>query len=552
MSSIVFKRSRSDENEKHFERENIFHKQLGAYDILTGDISSSKRFGVDGLGGIPLSYDDEHHKVYIDDADSHTLVIGSTGSKKSRLIAMPTVKILGDAQESMIIADPKAEIYKTLGVDLQKQGFEVFVINLRNPDYGNAWNPLAVPYRLYCEGNVDLAFEFANDITVNLSGGNDYAKDPFWGQSAASFFFGLIMLMFKIGRDQKVNAKDVNIWNIIQLRELLCDDEHRHTARKIKDYAKRDPFIYSLLRGTLETADVTRRGILAHFDQDMRTFSIQPKLLSMLSYDDNIMDKLRKQPTAIFLDVPDEKTSFHKLVSLFIKQSYEYFIFLAQKKKSNEDLGIRINYILDEFSSLPTIKDFPAMITAARSRKIRFNLFVQSKHQLDLRYTEEAHTIRANCTNWIFLVSRELSLLQEISELCGTKYTSDRQKPVLSITDLQHLDKECGEALVLNGRKKPFIAKLPDIKEYNISPIECEFKKYRRKNSVLDFTKILSFDPEVVEDEDSMATIFANVRQDSGKTTEKKTPQGQTRLDQAMKRAEKNLKKLDSSNKSKK
>lgn len=538
MSSIVFKRSRLEENEKYFEHEDIFHKQLGTYDIATGDISQSHRFGVAGSGGVPLSFDDTQNKVYIDDADSHTLVIGSTGSKKSRLIAMPTVKILGDAHESMIIADPKAEIYELLGSDLQQQGFEVFVINLRDPDFGNAWNPLAIPYRLYCEGNIDLAYEFANDITINLSGGNYNAKDPFWGQSAASFFFGLIMLLFKIGHDKKLNVKDINIWNVIQLRGLLCDDSIRYSglSERIKDYARQDPFIYSLLRGTLETADVTRRGILAHFDQDMRTFSIQPKLLSMLSYDDNIMDKLRKYPTAIFLVVPDEKTSFHKLVSLFIKQSYEYLIFLAQQRKLNEDLGIRINYILDEFSSLPTVKDFPAMITAARSRKIRFNLFVQSKHQLDLRYTEEAHTIRANCINWVFLVSRELSLLQEISDLCGTKYTSEKQRPVISVTDLQHLDKDCGEALILSGRKKPFIARLLDITQYNISPTHCEFRRYRRKYTELDFSYIFSKEYEQAAMEPQKQS--SKVKKELSKSNRTKSNEGMKRADEVIKELE--------------
>jgi type IV secretion system protein VirD4 len=187
----------------------------------------------------------------------------------------------------------------------------------------------------------------------------------------------------------------------------------------------------------------------------------------MLASDDNIIEGVQQTPTAIFLIVPDEKTSYHNLVSLFIKQSYEYFIYSAQNDES-ASTRLRINYILDEFSSLPTINDFPAMITAARSRDIRFTLFVQSKHQLDLRYKEEAETIRANCNNWIFLVSREVDLLQELSTLCGTRRLSDGViVPTLSITELQRLDKEKGEALILCGRQKPFISRLLDIKSYD-------------------------------------------------------------------------------------
>lgn len=184
--------------------------------------------------------------------------------------------------------------------------------------------------------------------------------------------------------------------------------------------------------------------------------------------------------------MPDEKTSYHKLVSVFVKQSYEYFIYLAQKNLYEEEirvghLPIRINYILDEFSSLPTIADFPAMITAARSRNIRFVLFIQSKHQLKQRYGEETDTIVTNCVNWVFLTTRELSLLEEISKLCGTK----EQNPILSVSQLQRLSKEEGEALLLIGRNKPYIAKLPDIDVYDRGKYKGLFFKNKNSSSAL-------------------------------------------------------------------
>ncbi len=158
-----------------------------------------------------------------------------------------------------------------------------------------------------------------------------------------------------------------------------------------------------------------------------------------------------------------------KLVSLFIKQSYEYLIYRAQSM-NNYTMPIRVNYILDEFSSLPAIKDFPSMITAARSRNIRFNLIVQSKHQLKQKYGDESETILSNCNNWVFITSRELELLEEISTLCGVK--SSGNKPLLSISALQHFSKEKGEILVLSGRLKPFKSCLPDITRYDDDTFE--------------------------------------------------------------------------------
>ena len=93
-------------------------------------------------------------------------------------------------------------------------------------------------------------------------------------------------------------------------------------------------------------------------------------------------------------------------------------------------------------------------------------LIIQSKHQLISRYGDEADTIQTNCNNWIYLTSRELKLLEELSTLTG-KTLDDVSIPVLSVSDLQRLDKNEGEALLLCGRHKPCITILADIEKYD-------------------------------------------------------------------------------------
>lgn len=264
-----------------------------------------------------------------------------------------------------------------------------------------------------------------------------------------------------------MNDSYIHLGNIVRLRNMLFANE---TKNILWNYARQDPIIESALIGTVETASETRGGILSTFDQKMRIFNIQPNLLGMLSKSSIDFKIISNSPTAIYLIMPDEKTGYHGLVSLFVKQSYEYIIFHAQNKKEQDGfhagvLKQRLNYVLDEFSSLPTIRDFPAMITASRSRNIRFILVIQSINQLVQRYGEESETIQTNCNNWIFLTSRELPLLRNISELCGT--CQESTKPVLSVAALQRLDKNSGEVLILAGRQKPFVTFLPDISRYD-------------------------------------------------------------------------------------
>ena len=449
-------------------------------------------FQFGGISGVPIYYNAEEEKVYVDYTDKHTVVIGPTASKKSRLVAMPTVRLLGAGKESMVISDPKAEIYTRTATYLKENGYEVKVLNLREPQYGTAWNPLSIPYYFFKNGNIDKAYEFANDIAINLTNQDKSQKEAFWDNSAGSFLFGLILLLFKYCNEFGEDPKSVNIANIIKLRNAICSGSNgRIAGNPLWKFAKEDPFIAAALIGTIETANDTRAGILSVFDQKMRAFSIQPSLLDMLSYNDIDYTLLTNKPTAIFLILPDEKTAYHGLVSLFVKQSYEFLINMAQDKlNKKEDLGIRINYILDEFSSLPTISDFSAMITAARSRNIRFNLFLQSKHQLRLRYGEDSDTILSNCENWIFLTSRELEFLKEISELCG-ECGGTQKKPILSVSDLQRLDKNSGEALILSGRNKPMISHLADINFFDndMPPLIDLESPVIRKTLDLDFDK---------------------------------------------------------------
>lgn len=466
---FLFDKSRSDEFRKFFSQSESFEKGLNQYKIAEDEFVKAHTnfvFTESNIGGLPLAWNREKGTVAVDQTDSHSLIIGPTGSKKTRLIAMPTVRIMGSAGESVIISDPKAEIYARTAEYMKSLHYDISVINLRTPDYSKRWNPLNIPYHFYCSGDMDKACEFANDIAQNMIPSIN-EKDPFWDNSAASLLFGLIMLLFKYCHEYDMPERQVNLKNIFELRNVLFTGIDVKTSF-LWEYARRDAFIRNSLIGTVETAKDTRAGILSTFDQEMRNISIQPNLLDMLSGDELDLNQFLKRKQALYLIMPDEKTSYHKLVSLFVKQSYEYFIHLAQKNLYDKSVGtgylpIRINYILDEFSSLPTVTDFPAMITAARSRNIRFVLFVQSKHQLRQRYEDETETILANCVNWVFLTTRELSLLKDISELCGTK----DQKPILSVSHLQRLSKEEGETLILSGRKKPYIGRLPDINLYD-------------------------------------------------------------------------------------
>lgn len=414
-------------------------------------------------GGFPLLYDCEEEWLVVDGNDNHTLVFGASGSKKTRTMVLPSIHVLAKAEESMIIHDAKGELYNRTAQMLKERGYRVVCINLRNPSIGNSWNPLSICYDYYKQGDIDRAAEFANDVACTLMQ-EEHSNDPFWRNSASDCMYGLILLLMRYCREYNKSDSAVNMANLTALRRELFKQKRGPFSGPestwLWKWGSQDELIAAALSGTVTTAAETMQGILSTLDNKLRTFTIQPALLDMLSNNSIDIESIGKEKTAVFLITADEKASaYRSLVALFVSQSYQQLIYAAGK--SGGRVVRRVNYILDEFSSLPAIgqDSFPSMITAARSRNIRFLIVAQSKHQLKSKYGPEADTIMANCTNWVIMFTRELELLREVSELCGEK----DGKPNISVFDLQHFSKEKNEVLLMAGRMKPAVVQLLDI-----------------------------------------------------------------------------------------
>lgn len=441
------------------------------------------------VGGPPLAYDRERGAVGVDSSDNHTLVYGASGSKKTRCVIMPTIRMLGFAGESMIINDPKGELYRTMARFLEDQDYNIITVNFRDASAGDCWNFLEVPYRFYKEGNIDKACEFIEDVAKTITMDTEN-KEPFWSNAAASCLYGLILCLFRYCKKYNEPDEAVNIGNLLTLRQKMFAPRRDFffEPNPIWTWAKEDELIAASMTGTVETASDTQKGILSTLDQALKSFVISPSLVEMLSHSTFSFDRIAQEKTAVFLLTPDEKTTYHRLVALYISQSYQQLVQLADR--SGGKLPGRVNYILDEFSSLPVIGgcDFVQYLAAGRSRNLRFILCLQSKNQLVHTYKENAQTITANCTNWIYLFSRELELLKDISALCGEKKD---HTPNLSVYDLQQLDKEKNQALLLSARYKPAIVTLLDISGYSSGYTVIPIKTPTRTPRVLlDFGEI--------------------------------------------------------------
>ena len=439
--------------------------------------------------GVVLDSSDPRN-VLVDGSDVHKLIIGGTGSGKSRRIIMESILTLVGTDEIAIVHDPKGEAFRMTGPVMAADGFSVRTLDLRNPRGSSGWNPFAWMYELYSRGTVDSrdkAFEMMASIAVIVC--PILNKDDIYWEASAQF------LIAGLGWEVLKNAKcaeDVSFFEIFDLCNSVFSTEYSRDAfrQRIRD----DKLQAMMIEPVLTNADNTRRCILSVAQQHLLPFVQSASVVDMLSRNDTMLKDIVKGKTIVYIISPEEKAGLNPIVSIFVRLLYEYILDTAYMNGKGT-IDHTVHFMLDEFGNLPYIDNFSGMLTASRSRNIRYVITLQSLNQLDDVYQREANTIKGNCLCWMFMSSRDLSTLNEVSMLAG----EDRiRHPLITPTELQRLRKESGEVLVLRDRKGPYMARLSDISAFGIDDsqatpvVRTPEPEFRFVSMVPQFTGLLS------------------------------------------------------------
>ena len=414
-----------------------------------------------GCGMITMS---DGNEVYVDNGESHTIIFGGTGCGKSRRVAMPIINTIIMSGESAIVTDPKGELYKNTASQAAAQGYNIITLNLRDLNQSDYWNPLAYAYDLYHAGKTEQAISLLNDFIITCAEPQiKDTRDRYFIDLACSQELANILFMI-----ETATKEEFNIYNFANLcTETVNSDKVENMLNLITDGSIAATNYKSIL--TNKDAKTTYGNVTSFTSAMMRPFILKKSLCQILSQSSFDLKNIGVEKTIIYLIVPDEKSTYDFIISIFIKEAYEILISEAHCRDDNK-LPIRVNFIIDEFGNVPKIPDMASMITAARSRHIRFFLMAQGMDQIKSLYQEDAETIKGNCENLVFFTSRERQLLEEISYLSGNNADGD---PLISPSDLQHL--KYGEMLLIHKRLYPYISEIPDISNYAFklySPVE--------------------------------------------------------------------------------
>ena len=412
--------------------------------------------------GIPLFYGND--KIYIDNSETHNLIIGSTGSGKTQAFILPMINLSKRAGESMIINDPNGELYRICANDLEKENYKTIILDFKDAKFGNNWNPFILIYHYYINQEHDLAIRLLEELGYYLFyEPNSNETDPFWINTTIDYFTGLVLYLFEKQAEDKIN-----LLNIYQLSNWMKEDSnHKEVLKQISKNSE----IYYNLAGTLEAPPETKGSILSVFNQKIKKYISRRNITNMLCNNDISIDEILEEPTAVFI-VSGASDYANNLIPLFVTQIIEC--------ARNNDNHKRINLLLDEFDSMIPIKNFSSMIQSSRSLNIRFTITINSYAHLNYLYGEQnARLLRYCFGNIIYLLSEDMPTIEEFSKYCGTIKEEGKEQPLISTEELRIL--KPFEAVISMIRMMPIKTTLIPYYKWNLTEENTEKEMPARK-----------------------------------------------------------------------
>ena len=411
--------------------------------------------------------------MYYVGEDSHVLCIGATRSGKSRCIVLPSIALQALSGENIVCSDPKGELYQYSYPFLQRLGYEVIALDFKNPLKSSRYNYLQGVIDAVNAGDAARASDEAWDMTQALVGDSKNSESIWMNGEKAVIGASILSVVY----DNQNYPEYQNLTNVYYFLANMCKPVKKDIPMNkfMKDLPDEHPA--KALMGIAEVApEKTRSSFFTSALTTLRLFT-SPLIYSMTcTCDFNIMDTEKKR--AIFIILPDEKSTYYSLASLFVNQLYEKLVHCADNRGGR--LERRINFNLDEFGNFTRIPDFDKKLTVGGGRGCRFNLFLQSLSQLEEVYGREvSKTIQGNCHTWLYLQADDLDTLETISKklgnytvMAGSQSSSSGQsssssasyslmsRALLTVDEVKLISRPY---TLVTSRENPAMMKAPDI-----------------------------------------------------------------------------------------
>lgn len=338
------------------------------------------------------------------------LVIGGSGTGKTRYFCKPNIM---QCNTSYIVLDPKGEILRDTGNLLEKNGYEIRVLDLHKMDNSFGYNPFH-----YVKTDADLR-RMVTNLLKNVTPKDTKANDPFWELTAKMLLMALVLyLKYEAPEDEQ------NFEMVTEMLQSAATEENDENPMSSLD----------ILFDRLEMRDSEHIALKYYNNYKLgatkTTKSIQVTLASKLEeflhsdvaratrFDEMDLTSIGEKKVALFIKLSDSDSSLNFMAGILYTQLFQELFNLADHKYKGA-LPVHVQLIMDEFANVALPDDFEKILSVMRSRNISASIILQNISQLKALYEKSWESIVGNCDTLLYLGGNEQSSHRYISELMG-------------------------------------------------------------------------------------------------------------------------------------
>lgn len=252
------------------------------------------------------------------------LVSGKINSGKTTSFLFNEVEKSIKLGENLLIIDEKEEYINSFWQKMIENNYKIYVLNLKDGNYSNTYNPLLIPYNMYKSGNKDKAVKMIEEIGLEIFKDDVAFCDPFWNNCATSYFLSLVLILFKEGNVDEINLGSIQ--TMLNKGEVAFDD-----TTVIKKYFEKldvmDP-IYVSGSITVYSPYDTRGSIISVMKQKLNKFCLREMILNNLCGNEIDLCNLGKK-TAIFIIGDEDINSLGNILVnelLYIDEKFTFIL----------------------------------------------------------------------------------------------------------------------------------------------------------------------------------------------------------------------------------
>lgn len=339
----------------------------------------------------------------------HTAIFGASGTGKSRCFVRNQISQCALRGESVIVTDPKGELFADSSEYLRSKGYQVRIFNLVDPKYSDSWNCLnEISHN---PDQIELMAQTFSDVVIKNTGGNN-SKDPFWDTAEMNLLKALCLL---VALDENRDESQKTIGAVYEL--LTNNDEKRLDAQFSKlrfGHPAKAPWgIYK------QAGDNVRGNVIIGLGARMQVFQ-SSIIKSITAHTEIDLEAPAKEKCAYYVIMSDQDSTLDFLSSLFFSFLFIRLVRYADIYGKDGKCDVYVNFILDEFPNIGSIPDFTKKLSTIRSRELRVAIIFQNIAQLQNRYPDGLwEEIVGNCDTQLFLGCTDQMTAKYISTRTG-------------------------------------------------------------------------------------------------------------------------------------